>query len=74
MQVKKFKTNLSCNHCINKITPYIKALDWIKHWEVDLNSSDRLLTIIADEIKAEEVVKALNEAGYNAEVIEEQKD
>lgn len=71
MQVRKFKTNLSCNHCINKITPSIKALDWVKHWEVDLKSSDRVLTIIADEIKTEEIVKALNEAGYNAEVIEE---
>lgn len=70
MQVKKFKTNLSCNHCVNKITPYINSLNWVKHWEVDLKSSNRLLTIIADEIKTEDVVKALNEAGYNAEVIE----
>lgn len=72
MRIKKFKTNLSCNHCIEKVTPYLNSLSWIKHWEVDLKSSHRPLTIVGDEIKTEEVIKVLNEAGYNAELIEEQ--
>jgi len=65
----KFKTNVNCNHCIEKITPYLNENDKIKEWNVDLNDPDRILTVTGENITSDYIKNALLKAGYKAEEI-----
>lgn len=62
----KFKTNIKCNGCIQTIRPYLESIKQIKAWAVDLNSPDRVLTV-EGEITEDEVIRAIQAAGYRAE-------
>lgn len=63
----KLKTNVKCGACVTAITP---AMDNLKaaHWEVDLTSPDRILTV-QGEIELEEIKAALEQSGYKGESI-----
>jgi copper chaperone len=66
--MQKFKTNIKCGGCIQKVKPYLDGLKEIKTWNVDLNSPDRELTI-EGEISGEIIIQAIIRAGYSAEQI-----
>ncbi len=63
----KFKTNVMCNNCIAKVTPFLNQLAGENNWEVDIKNPGKTLTIKNDKIKPEEVIRAVAEAGYTAE-------
>ena len=59
---------MKCNGCVQTVTPFLEKSNNIQNWSVDLNSSDRLLTV-QTEGDAEEVKNLLQEAGYQAEEV-----
>ena len=65
----KFKTNVNCNHCINKITPVLNGEKAISEWSVDLSAEDKVLTVKGDSINSKLVVELLAGVGYIAEQI-----
>jgi copper chaperone len=69
MDTLKFKTNVKCNNCIAKIKPYLDESDKIKEWNVDLDDSERILTVTGEGITNELVKETLLKAGYKAEEI-----
>ncbi len=68
METLKFKTNIKCSGCIAKVTPHLNETVGEGKWEVDLNTSAKVLTI-ASETDAAKVKEAVENAGYNAEKI-----
>jgi copper chaperone len=66
--MQKFKTNIKCGGCIQKVKPYLDDLKEIKAWNVDLNSPERLLTV-EGQINMESIIQAISKAGYLAEKI-----
>lgn len=67
MATYKFKTSLKCNGCIQTITPSLNNTKGIEHWEVDLNSDDKILTIVSFSLTEAELIEVINKAGYKAE-------
>lgn len=65
---KKFKTNINCGGCIEKVTPYLKEVENIQ-WEVDTTAKEKILTIVATHDKIEKAVQKVSEAGFNIETI-----
>lgn len=63
MSKLKFKSNLTCQGCVNKVKPYLEKLD-IDDWNVDLNNKDSLV-IIEGNVKQQEVIDAFAAAGYD---------
>lgn len=64
----KFKTTIKCTGCLAAVKPYLDQLAGEDHWEVDLQNSDKILTVSASEkATAERVAAVLQEAGYKAE-------
>jgi copper chaperone len=63
----QFKTNINCGGCIAAVTPFLDGNDEIKHWEVDTQNPNKILTVEADNIQAEKVKEIVNKAGYKAE-------
>ncbi|MFW6372015.1 MAG: heavy-metal-associated domain-containing protein [Bacteroidota bacterium] len=68
MQTLKFKTTIKCNGCIKAVTPFLNKANNITNWDVDLENSDRILTVETSG-DAEEVKNLLKEAGYKAEEV-----
>lgn len=70
METFKFKTNIKCGGCIATVTPALNDLKAVKHWEVDLNNPDRILTIEADCATDETgIINALRGKGYDATLV-----
>ncbi|RCR67107.1 MULTISPECIES: heavy-metal-associated domain-containing protein [Larkinella] len=67
MEAVKFKTNIKCSGCIAKATPFLNEAVGAENWEVDTESPDKVLTVVAEGISAEQVKKAVENAGYKAE-------
>lgn len=68
METLKFKTNIKCSGCIETVTPFLNKISTIEHWEVDTASADKILTIQgAPSLSNEQIVSALEKAGYKAE-------
>ena len=68
MPLIQFKTNINCNNCIAKVTPAIEQNLNIKFWEVDIEDSNKVLTV-ETEGSAEDVAETIAKAGYSAEEI-----
>jgi copper chaperone len=71
MDALTFKTTIKCSGCVAKATPYLNKVAGEDNWEVDITNPDKLLHIETDkEIKPEDVIEALKEAGYKAEPVQ----
>jgi copper chaperone CopZ len=68
MEAIKFKTNIKCTGCLEKVTPNLNRTAGEDNWEVDLQDPQKVLTVVGDASE-KEVVQAMKEAGYAAERI-----
>lgn len=69
MKKLQFKTNVSCGGCIAKITPHLNQVNGIINWNVDTLNPMKILTIESENDNADDIIKAINEAGYKADLI-----
>lgn len=69
MDTLKFKTNINCSACLNRVTPFLNDEKGIEDWKVDLESDDRVLTVETSQLGTEEIQKTVEKAGFNAQVI-----
>ncbi|SHN29191.1 heavy-metal-associated domain-containing protein [Chitinophaga sp. CF418] len=67
METQQFKTNIKCSGCIATVTPYLNEVAGENAWKVDTAAPDKVLTISADKVAAEEIIQAVQKAGYKAE-------
>lgn len=67
----KFKTNINCNNCIRSVSGFLNDVEEIKRWEVDIANPEKILTVEGDEVTAEAVIEAVEEAGFDIEKVEE---
>jgi copper chaperone len=70
MHTLKFKTNIKCDACIQKVTPSLNGLKKIENWKVDVSHTDKILSIETEEaLNPKEVIMLLDQVGYHAEKI-----
>lgn len=69
METLKFKTNIKCSRCIATASPYLNDIVGEDNWAVDTQSAEKLLTIVADDLTADTVIKAVEASGFKAEAI-----
>lgn len=67
MERAKFKTNIKCSGCIEKVTPGLNNLYGEGGWEVDLQSAEKWLTLSAENPDIEKLQSTLGQVGYKAE-------
>ncbi|MEZ0607358.1 copper chaperone [Fibrella sp. WM1] len=71
METLNFKTNLRSSEAILAVTQPLNAIDHIDGWNVDSADPDRLLTVqTTDNRIARQVMQAVKQAGYEAELVE----
>ncbi len=69
METIKFKTNIKCGGCIATVTPALNALAGVYKWEVDTANADKILTVEAEGLSAQEVAETIKKAGFTAEKV-----
>ena len=69
METKKFKTNAKCRGCVDKIAESLDKILPREQWDIDLNSTDKMLYVTSDQSDAV-IIKAVSDAGFKAEKID----
>ncbi|HMX36470.1 MAG TPA: heavy metal transport/detoxification protein [Ferruginibacter sp.] len=71
METLRFKTTIKCSGCLGKVTPFINKAAGEDNWEVDIENPDKILTVVPETgITGNDIIKAVEEAGYKAEKID----
>jgi len=70
MENLKFKTNINCTGCLSKVSPQLNNEKGIEGWDVDLNNSQKILTVKSNSASVEDIVEAVKKVGFNIERIE----
>jgi copper chaperone len=70
METLKFKTNINCSGCIKAVTPHLEQAEGINSWKVDTENPQKILTVEADGVDADDVIEVVEKAGFKAETIE----
>jgi len=66
----QFKTNIKCDACVAKVTPFLDASAAKNAWKVDTTTPDKILTVSDEKgISAADVIKQIEAAGYKASEI-----
>jgi len=70
MQELKFKTNINCGNCINRVKPFLDKLQGVSSWKVDTDNPDKILTVTSDGVDKEEIIKTVRKTGFDIESID----
>lgn len=68
MKTLQFNTNIKCEGCKAQVAPFLDKNEKIKEWDVDINRSDKLLTVMT-ELSQDDVIRVVTDAGFKAESI-----
>ena len=60
----RFKSNINCEECVKKVSPFLDAIPAIYKWSVDFKKPEKLLTITGENINASEIKEAVKKSGY----------
>ena len=63
----QFKTNINCSGCIAAVKPVLDNAAGIENWQVDTTDKNKILTVASAGITPQEVIKAVEKAGFNIE-------
>ena len=64
-----FKTNINCNNCVRTVSRFLNEVNEVEHWEVDTDVSDKILTVQGKSITPEMVINAVEDAGFDIEIL-----
>ena len=64
METLQFKTNINCGGCLKAVTPTLNQQAGAGNWQVDTTNPDKILTVTSGKVTAEQVVQAVENAGF----------
>jgi copper chaperone CopZ len=67
MKTIELKTNIMCSACIAKVTPTLNGVIGENEWRVDTQNSKKVLSVTSESLSEEEIISAVEKAGYKAE-------
>ncbi|MGQ9818711.1 MAG: heavy-metal-associated domain-containing protein [Candidatus Kapaibacteriales bacterium] len=73
-QTVKLLTNAHCKGCKSKIEKALKKVDGVKSANLDLASKIVEVSFDADKIKIEQLIQAIDKAGYSSVVYKENEN
>lgn len=68
METLKFKTDIKCAGCLEKVTPHLNKTAGEDNWEVDVQTPQKILTVIG-ETNESRIKEAVKKAGFKAEKV-----
>jgi len=65
MKVLQFKTNINCGNCVRAVTGFLNDVEGVHIWRVDTDNPEKILTVEGDEVTAEAIMEAVEDAGFD---------
>ena len=65
MKTSKFKTNAKCDGCVARIADKLNEIVPREQWNIDLSTTDRVLTVTADVPDEKIIAVPFNDPMYN---------
>lgn len=65
----RYRTSIMCNGCIAKVKPILDSAEGVASWSVNLDTPERILTIVPDGVVEEELLAQLRGAGFTVDRI-----
>lgn len=65
METMKFKTNMRCSGCLDRVGEILKSDSRIHSWEVGKDQWEKL-SIVSENISESEIIGLIKKAGYSA--------
>ena len=72
MEALTLKTDLHCNSCVSKVEPILISNSDIEEYTIDLEHPDKIISIKGKDLKSQDLILKLHDAGYHAEVTSSQ--
>lgn len=69
MSTLRFKTTINCGGCIKAVTPALNQEVGAANWQVDTVNADKILTVSSSTTTAAQVVKAVQDAGFEIQLL-----
>ena len=69
MNVLQFKTNINCQNCVRAVSGFLNEVSKIREWKVETDDPDKILTVEGDEVTIAEIVEAVEDAGFDIELL-----
>ena len=69
MNTIEVKTNIMCGSCIEKVTTVLNEVVGKDQWKVNTQDPKKILVVQTNELTEEDIIKAVEKAGYKAEKI-----
>ena len=69
METLKFKTNINCSGGVAKVTLSLNETIGENNWQVDTQNPNKILTVSGAEVNKNEVINAIQKAGFKAEEV-----
>ena len=69
MKELKFKTNINCQNCVRSVTNFLNDVPSINKWEVNTEVDEKILTVSGEEVTADEVIEAVEDAGFDIKLV-----
>lgn len=60
----KFKTNINCSGCVAKVSPFLNEAEGVRHWNVDTDNKDKILSVKTDGVGEAAIIRKVQEAGF----------
>lgn len=70
VQTFVFKTSINCDGCVATVTPFLNEMVGVLDWQIDITNNNKILTVSAENIDENYVIKTVQGAGFNIEAIE----
>ncbi|MDB4904332.1 MAG: hypothetical protein JWQ63_3613 [Mucilaginibacter sp.] len=70
MEILIFKTNVTSKKKASKVGTLLSSVQTIKQWNFDLEDCDKVLRIVATELKPSWVETLLQTAGFTCQVLD----
>ncbi|NRB62625.1 MAG: heavy-metal-associated domain-containing protein [Saprospiraceae bacterium] len=64
-----FKTNINCVSCVRSVTSFLEEVPGIESWVVDTTDPEKKLTVEGNTVESQQIITAVQEAGFNIEPI-----
>jgi len=64
METINFKTTINCNGCISKVTPTLNNLVGESNWNVDISTSDKILSVENSDVSTEQIIQSVKSLGF----------
>lgn len=65
----RYKTNINCSGCVEKVANTLNTIEGVHHWEVDTGSLDKTLLVEYTDNAEQDVLAAVQEKGFRIERI-----